>query len=58
LVFREDGEIIWRDFGFENTYEPNIALGDYSGVGPFRFDAVRYESALVAALDSLKVAKP
>lgn len=29
---------VWRNFGYENSYENNVCLSDYDGVGPFTFD--------------------
>ena len=57
-VVREGSAIVWRDFGFENTYEQNIALNDYADVGPFSFDAALYERALSEGIDRLSDLKP
>ena len=57
VVVREGDAIVWKDFGFENNYEENIDLNEYKGVGPFVFDAVSYESALLQAIESLKALK-
>jgi hypothetical protein len=57
LVVREGDAVVWADFGFENTYEEKIERTEYMGVGPFKFDAVSYESALLHAIDALKALK-
>jgi hypothetical protein len=57
LVVRERGAIAWKDFGFENTYEKNVVLNEYKGIGPFVFDAVSYEGVLLQAIDRLKALK-
>jgi hypothetical protein len=57
LVAREGDVIVWKDFGFENNYDANVELNDCKGVGPFVFDAVSYENALLKAIDSLKTLK-
>ena len=47
VIERVGDHIIWRDFGFQNNYEPGRIEGcDYSHVGPIVFDAAAYERAL------------
>jgi hypothetical protein len=53
-VVSEGSAIIWRDFGFENTNEQNIVLNDYTGFGPFSFDAASYERVLFEGIDRLR----
>jgi hypothetical protein len=43
-------EIIWRDFGFENNYEPDVQREPFSSLGPFHFDRSEYEAQLQALL--------
>lgn len=51
LVVERGGEtIVWRDFGYENNYEPGVRKEGYEGVGPFAFDRAEYERALKRAL--------
>jgi hypothetical protein len=39
-------EVIWYEFGHENTYEESIDRASYSSIGPFRFDRQAYENLL------------
>jgi hypothetical protein len=52
-IVREDDEIVWKDFGYENNYEQNIVMDEYRSVGPFRFDSAAYEHALFKAIEQL-----
>lgn len=47
VVERSDDRIVWRDFGYENGYEPPI-FDRYKEVGPFEFDREYYCAALKA----------
>lgn len=50
VVERDEGSIIWRDFGYENGYEGIIHAEGFEEVGPFTFDRVGYEEAIRQAL--------
>lgn len=54
IVMKEGNSIIWKAFGYENTYERDVKLIDYAEVGPFAFDAVPYELLLLEAIDRLR----
>lgn len=41
-------EIVWRDFGFENTHECGVDRAAFSSLGPFHSDRVDYEARLHA----------
>lgn len=53
LVVREKHTVVWQDFGYENTYEEQVLLNDYKGVGPFVFDGVSYDRTVVQAIKRL-----
>jgi hypothetical protein len=38
--------VVWRDFGYQNDYEPFTEDDVFTGVGPFEFDRARYEAVL------------
>jgi hypothetical protein len=42
LVARENGVIVWKNFGFENTYEDVLHTAGLENIGPFAFDATQY----------------
>jgi hypothetical protein len=47
---------VWRDFGYQNNYEPEIH-GEYlRGLGPFEFDLDDYKKKLNRALETLNAA--
>jgi hypothetical protein len=50
VVERRDWNFRWSTFGYENNYLPGVSLDAYNVVGPFTFDAVRYESTLRQAI--------
>jgi len=54
IVTGEGGTIIWKAFGYENTYESDVRLSDYAGLGPFTFDVLSYERLFSEAIDRLK----
>jgi len=58
LVIREDSSIVWKDFGYENSYEDNVLLDDYRQIGPYSFDFAHYERALRQAIESLDALRP
>jgi hypothetical protein len=37
VIEEEGNQIIWRDFGYENTYEDDVDLDNYRDIGPFAF---------------------
>jgi hypothetical protein len=43
----DDAVVTWRSFR-----QPHRPDRDYTGLGPFRFDAAAYRAALAAALDA------
>jgi hypothetical protein len=43
-VERIAGSIVWRDFGYENNYEPEFK--PLIGIGPFHFSSVHYSTLL------------
>jgi len=50
MVTFESNSYVWRDFGYENNYDPGMAdFATYAAVGPFQFDATQYRAALQAA---------
>jgi hypothetical protein len=57
LVHDEDGALVWSDFGFENTYERDIDLDRYKGIGPFVFDSASYSNAMLLGIDWLNTSK-
>jgi hypothetical protein len=44
------GEIVWRDFGFENNYEDSVERAAFASLGPFRFDRLAYAAQLEVLL--------
>jgi hypothetical protein len=46
------GEILWRDFGYENNYEAHVERGPFASLGPYRFDRVEYTARLEALLQN------
>ncbi len=42
VIEKEGDDIIWRDFGYENNYDPFVNLEDFSELGPFTFNANEY----------------
>lgn len=53
LVVKEHDSVIWKAFGYENTYENDVKLSDYADVGPFAFDAAAYQALLSGAVERL-----
>jgi hypothetical protein len=49
VVERQSDEIVWRDFGYQNSYDDRVDLESYEGVGPFRFKASAYTEAIGSA---------
>jgi hypothetical protein len=48
-----DKTVLWRDFGYQNNYEPEIHGQHLKNLGPFEFDLVDYRSKLTRALDKM-----
>jgi len=54
LVIQEDeGFVVWKDFGYQNTYEEDIERESLADVGPFYFDKHRYEELFTELKKSL-----
>lgn len=46
----EAGTYTWRDFGYENGYDPSLPdLFEYAGVGPYTFCDTEYRTAMESA---------
>jgi hypothetical protein len=48
-----DEKVVWRDFGYQNDYEPFDQAYLFAGVGPFTFDRHAYARALEEFRSSL-----
>lgn len=46
VVEVRDRTVVWRDFGYQNDYEPFEATDIYDGLGPFEFDRDQYNAEL------------
>lgn len=46
--------VAWRNFGYENNYEPRALTSGFEDVGPFVFGYKEYETALEGALRTLR----
>lgn len=53
LVEVTDETAVWRDFGYQNDYEPFDQDSVFSGVGPFTFDRTSYTRVLEEFRSSL-----
>ena len=54
LIIEEQGElVVWRDFGFENTYEDTVERESLADIGPFFFDKRSYEELFIRLKKSL-----
>jgi hypothetical protein len=53
-IWASEDRIIWKDFGFENTYESEIRFEKLSDLGPFQFDIKNYRSKLAEAVTLLQ----
>ena len=49
-----DKTALWRDFGYQNDYEPEIHGEHLKDLGPFEFDLSDYKKKLILALDMMK----
>jgi hypothetical protein len=55
IVVEQSGRtVLWRDFGYQNNYEPQIHGEHLKPIGPFEFDLDDYKSKLMSALDAAK----
>jgi hypothetical protein len=50
VIERIFDEIVWKDFGFQNSYMPEVDYEDYDGIGPFAFNATEYYETMSSAL--------
>ena len=48
-VDKENGQIAWKNFGYENNWEDKVELSAYAEIGPFTFDAEKYERTFIQA---------
>lgn len=53
VVDFSNGSVIWKDFGYQNNYEPEIHGEHLKRLGPFEFGLEDYKSKLIHALDTL-----
>lgn len=53
IIDFSNGSVIWKDFGYQNNYEPEIHGEHLKRLGPFEFDLEDYKSRLIYALDTL-----
>ena len=51
VIERSEGKIVWRDFGYQNNYMPDVDLENYQDVGPFEFDLSDYYQVISSALE-------
>jgi len=49
-----DKTVLWREFGYQNNYEPEISGEHLKNLGPLEFDIDDYKSKLVRGWDVLK----
>jgi len=42
LIVHGPDVVVWRDFGYQTDYEPEVGTEGRNGVGPFTFDATAY----------------
>jgi hypothetical protein len=56
VVDRIGDDVVWRDLGWQNDYEPNVDFESFAGVGPFRFDRSQYEAVLSPLLQRAEAA--
>lgn len=53
-ISASDNTVVWKDFGFQNSYEPEIHFEKLSDLGPFHLDVESYRSKLSEAVTLLK----
>lgn len=51
LIERSSDQIIWRDFGYQNDYTPEVNREDFDDFPGMTFDAVEYERVIKSALN-------
>ena len=49
-----DKTVLWRDFGYQNNYEPEIHGEHLKDLGPFEFDLGDYKRKLIRTLEIMK----
>jgi hypothetical protein len=54
IIEVSENSVRWRDFGYQNNYEPEIHGVHLKNLGPFEFDLSDYKSKLSHALEMLK----
>jgi hypothetical protein len=54
IVAFSDETAVWRDFGYQNNYEPKIDGEHLKSLGPFEFDLTDYNQKLIGALEMIK----
>lgn len=52
-VQREAGIIIWKDFGFQNSYDDMLHTKGFESIGPFTFDRRQYFELFQRILHSI-----
>ena len=52
VIEREGGDIIWRDFGYQNNYDDAVHREDLEDLGPFTFNATEYYTEFIKALET------
>jgi len=53
IVEFQDESVIWRNFGYENTWEEIVHFEKLQDIGPFRFPLVSYRKAIEGAVELL-----
>lgn len=54
VIEKSDGQIVWRDFGFQNNYNEEVDFDDFEELGSFSFDATEYYLAINSAIEPTK----
>jgi hypothetical protein len=54
VIDTSENIVTWRDFGYENNYEPDVHTEKLKELGPFEFAADEYKRKLLDALEQLK----
>ena len=54
LMVKDGNSILWKDLGRENNYEKEVEVGPFRNIGPFAFDAARYQYVLLEGLQHLE----
>jgi hypothetical protein len=50
VVERVGDDVVWRDFGWQDTVEPDVYFEDFTGTKSVRFDRAQYEGILTSWL--------